>query len=131
MYYKDYLNKIKTISSSDFIDLETILFENKYRFSDTSKTNRPPFSPVYELMRFFTPFGVSHFNDRLALKGKTWQDSVIYRQDISEFLPVLSGKEVYIGTYIGNYDKGGHKVSLEMSIHPGGSKLCLYSIRPM
>lgn len=79
------------------------------------------FSPVYELMRFFTPFGVSHFNDRLALKGKTWQDSVIYRQDISEFLPVLSGKEVYIGTYIGNYDKGGHKISLEMSIHPGGS----------
>ncbi len=79
------------------------------------------FSPVFELMRFFTPFGVSHFNDRLALKGKTWQDSVIYRQDISEFLSVLSGKEVYIGTYIGNYDKGGHKVSLELTIHPGGS----------
>ncbi|WP_313269568.1 SusC/RagA family TonB-linked outer membrane protein [Sphingobacterium sp.] len=44
------LNKIKTISSSDFIDLEMILFENKYRFSDTSKTNRPPFSPIYELL---------------------------------------------------------------------------------
>jgi len=79
------------------------------------------FSPVLELMRFFTPFGVSHFNDRLTLKGKTWQDSVIYRQDVSEFISVLSGKEVYIGTYIGNYDKGGHKVSLELSIHPGGS----------
>ncbi len=79
------------------------------------------FSPVFELMRFFTPFGVSHFNDRLTLKGKTWQDSVIYRQDVSEFLSVLAGKEVYIGTYIGNYDKGGHKVSLELTIHPGGS----------
>src|SRR5690606_38979180 len=79
------------------------------------------FSPVFELMRFFTPFGVSHFNDRLTLKGKTWQDSVTYRQDISEFLSVMSGKEVYIGTYIGNYDKGGHIVSLELTIHPGNS----------
>ena len=81
------------------------------------------FSPVYELMRFFTPFGVSHFNDKANLKGKTWQDSVIYRQDISEFLSVLSGKEVYIGAYIGNYDAGGHQVSLEMTIHPGYSKM--------
>jgi GLPGLI family protein len=79
------------------------------------------FSPVLELMRFFTPFGISHFNDRLTLKGKTWQDSVSYRQDISEFLRVMSGKEVYIGTYIGNYDKGGHIVSLELTIHPGNS----------
>ena len=79
------------------------------------------FSPVLELMRFFTPFGVSHFNDRVKLKGKTWQDSVSYRQDISEFISSLSGKEVYIGTYIGNYDKGGHKISLELTIHPGGS----------
>lgn len=79
------------------------------------------YSPAFELMRFFTPFGVSHFNDRLQLKGKTWQDSVIYRQDISEFLKVMAGKDIYIGTYIGNYDKGGHKVSLELTIHPGGS----------
>ncbi|MCA5004864.1 PNGase F N-terminal domain-containing protein [Sphingobacterium bovistauri] len=79
------------------------------------------YSPIFELMRFFTPFGVSHFNDRLALKGKTWQDSVTYRQDISEFLGVMAGKEIYVGTYIGNYDKGGHIVSLEMTIHPGNS----------
>lgn len=79
------------------------------------------FSPVIELMRFFTPFGVSHFNERLTLKNKTWQDSVTYRQDISEYLPTIAGKEVWIGTYIGNYDKGGHKVNLEMTIHPGYS----------
>ena len=79
------------------------------------------YSPVYELMRFFTPFGVSHFNNRLQLKDKHWQDSVIYRQDISEFINVISGKEVYIGTYIGNYDKGGHTVNLELTIHPGDS----------
>ncbi|TDS11915.1 GLPGLI family protein [Sphingobacterium paludis] len=81
------------------------------------------YSPIYELMRFFTPFGVSHFNDRLTLKDKTWQDAALYRQDVSEFLSVMSGKEIYIGTYIGNYDKGGHRVSLELTIHPGSSKM--------
>lgn len=91
---------------------------NQKQYFGMARTNG--FSPVYELMRFFTPFGVKHFNDRVTLKNKTWQDSVIYRQDVSEFLPLMSGKEVYIGTYIGNYDKGGHKVSLELSIHPGG-----------
>jgi len=90
------------------------------------------FSPVYELMRFFTPFGVNHFNKRLTLKNKTWQDSVIYRQDVSEFLSVMSGKEVYIGTYIGNYDKGGHKVSLELTIHPGcESKMAAQKVMPV
>lgn len=77
------------------------------------------FEPSIELMRFFTPFGVDHFNDRVKLKGKVWQDSVIYRQDISEFVNTLSGKEVYIGAYIGNYDKGGHELSLELTFHPG------------
>lgn len=79
------------------------------------------YSPILELMRFFTPFGVSHFNGRLVLKDKIWQDSVTYRQDVSEFLKIMGGRDVYIGTYIGNYDKGGHKVSLELTIHPGGS----------
>lgn len=91
--------------------------DNKY----LGMTRTDDYSPIYELMRFFTPFGVTHFNDRVTLKGKTWQDSVVYRQDISEFIPALSGKEVYIGTYIGNYDHGGHTVSLELTIHPGRS----------
>jgi len=30
----------------------------------------------------------------------------------------LSGQEVYIGTFIGNYDKGGHKVNVSLTIHP-------------
>lgn len=89
------------------------------------------FSPVHELMRFFTPFGVSHFNNRLTLKGKTWQDSALYRQDVSEFLSLMSGKEVYIGTYIGNYDGGGHKVSLELTIHPGSSKMDFTQVMPL
>lgn len=79
----------------------------------------PNYLPALELMRFFTPFGISHFNKQVQLKGKDWQTIVPYRQEISELTPELSGKEVWVGTYIGNYDKGGHKVSLEFTIHPG------------
>ena len=74
------------------------------------------FSPIIELMRFFTPFGVSHFN-YLQLKNKEWEESVFYRQDISDLTTILNNQEVIIGVFIGNYDKGGHKVSLNLTIH--------------
>jgi len=76
------------------------------------------FEPIVELMRFFTPFGVKQFN-YLQLKGKVWQDSVLYRQDVSELAGMLSEQEVYVGAFIGNYDKNGHEVSVELTIHPG------------
>lgn len=77
------------------------------------------YNPVVELMRFFTPFGVKQYN-YLELKDKTWTENVLYRQDISDLLPLLSGKEVWIGINIGNYDKGGHKVSANITIHSDG-----------
>jgi hypothetical protein len=76
------------------------------------------YAPLLELMRFFTPFGVKQYNN-LPLKNKVWQDSVYYRQEISELLPALNNQEVWVGMNIGNYDKGGHKASLNISIHPG------------
>ncbi len=75
------------------------------------------YNPAVELMRFFTPFGVKHFNERLTLKGLTWQDSAYYRQEITQYASLLSGQEVYIGVFIGNYDKGGHIVSAHITIH--------------
>lgn len=75
------------------------------------------YSPIIELMRFFTPFGIKQYNT-IQLKDKTWEESVNYRQDISELTAAIDNKEIYIGTFIGNYDKGGHKVSLNITIHP-------------
>ena len=75
------------------------------------------YSPLLELMRFFTPFGIKQYNT-IQLKGKTWQDSVYYRQDVTDLLPVLSDKEIWIGANIANYDKGGHKLSVNITIHP-------------
>ena len=74
------------------------------------------YNPLVELMRFFTPFGVKQYN-YLELKNKTWADNVLYRQDISDLRSVLSGQEVWLGINIGNYDKGGHKVSANITIH--------------
>ncbi|MGI9582707.1 GLPGLI family protein [Chryseobacterium sp. RRHN12] len=74
------------------------------------------YSPAMEMMRFFTAFGIQKFN-HIQLKGKDWHTISPYRQDITELKPALSGKELWIGTFIGNYDKGGHKVSLDITIH--------------
>lgn len=88
---------------------------NGKKYQGVVKTNE--YEPLLELMRFFTPFGVRQYNN-LKLKNKVWQDSVMYRQDISDFIPRLSNNEVYIGLNIGNYDKGGHKASANITIHP-------------
>lgn len=74
------------------------------------------YQPTVELMRFFTSFGINKFN-HIELKDKTWQTISPFRQDITELKTSLSEKEIWIGTFIGNYDKGGHKVSLDITIH--------------
>lgn len=69
-----------------------------------------------ELMRFFTAFGTQKFNN-LQLKDKNWQTLSPFRQEITELKQSLSEKELWVGAFIGNYDKGGHKISLEITIH--------------
>lgn len=82
----------------------------------------PSFSPLVELMRFFTPFGIGQFNDKVTVYGQQWEDSTFYKQEVTELLPLLQG-ECYIGVFIGNYDKGGHKVSLKLKYYPGSREL--------
>ena len=73
--------------------------------------------PVVELMRFFTPFGVNHFNDRVQIDGLEWADEAYYKIEVSELSDRLSG-DVLIGAFIGNYDGGGHKVTLDLVAYP-------------
>lgn len=87
---------------------------NSKKYQGVVATNL--YSPAIEMMRFFTPFGIQKFN-HIQLKGKEWQSINPYRQDVTELSPALSNKEVWVGTFIGNYDKGGHKISLEITIH--------------
>ena len=83
----------------------------KYRISSFM------YFPPVELMRFFTPFGVGHFNDRVQIDGLEWKDEAFYKQEVTELQPMLEG-EVWIGVFIGNYDGGGHKVSLDIKSYP-------------
>ena len=75
------------------------------------------YDPPVELMRFFTPFGVGHFNERMAGYGIDWADMTYYRQEVSDLAPLLQG-DVLIGVWIGNYDAGGHIVSLDLKSYP-------------
>lgn len=75
------------------------------------------YEPFVELMRFFTPFGVGKYNDRVKLDGLDWENETLYKQEVTELKPLLEG-EVLIGVFIGNYDGGGHKVSLDIKSYP-------------
>lgn len=76
------------------------------------------YEPIVELMRFFTSFGVRHFNDRVKIDGLEWRDENYYKQDVTELSDLLSG-DVWVGIWIGNYDGGGHKVTLDLKSYPG------------
>jgi hypothetical protein len=79
------------------------------------------YTPPVELMRFFTPFGVNAYNDKVKIAGYHWADSVTYVQDVTDMLPLLQG-DVWIGVYIGNYDKNGHTVSLKLNYYAEESR---------
>lgn len=74
-----------------------------------------------ELMRFFTSFGVSHFNTKREIHHYQWRDSVVYKQEITSLIPNTEN-EIWIGVFIGNYDNGGHKVSLDLNFYPAWEK---------
>ena len=79
------------------------------------------YQPPVELMRFFTPFGVGHFNDRVQIDGLEWADETFYKQEVTDLSAYLQG-EVWIGVWIGNYDGGGHKVTLDIKSYPGSER---------
>ena len=77
--------------------------------------------PPVELVRFFTSFGAGHFNDKVQIDGLEWADENYYKMEVSELSDRLRG-DVLIGAFIGNYDKGGHKISLDLLAYPGENK---------
>lgn len=77
------------------------------------------YQPPVELMRFFTPFGVGHFNERVKIDGLEWADEAYYKQEVTDLSGYLQGDGIVIGVWIGNYDGGGHKVTLDIKSYPG------------
>lgn len=75
------------------------------------------YEPAIELVRFFTSFGVNHFNDRVKLDGLVWEDENYYKQEVTELSGWLQD-EAWIGIWIGNYDGGGHIVTVDLKSYP-------------
>ena len=112
------LDKKLSLSNALNDSIEVIPYQldrNGKKYQGISLTD--DYMPVVELMRFFTPFGVNHFNDRVQIDGLEWQDEAYYKMEVSELSDRLSG-DVLIGAFIGNYDGGGHKVSLDLVAYP-------------
>lgn len=70
-----------------------------------------------EWMRFMTSFGAGHYNEKRPISDYQWENAAHFKKEITNLLP-FDAKAVYIGVFVGNYDKGGHKVSLDLNIHP-------------
>ena len=76
------------------------------------------YDPAIELVRFFTPFGVGHYNERFSMEGMDWSEEAYYKQDITDLAHLLDD-DVIIGAFIGNYDGGGHIISIDLRAYPG------------
>ncbi|MBR5092943.1 MAG: glpgli family protein [Bacteroidales bacterium] len=70
-----------------------------------------------ELVRFFTPFGVGKFNERMKDFGIQWRDEAYYRQEITDIYNGIYS-DVIIGAWIGNYDAGGHLITVDIKSYP-------------
>ena len=92
------------------------------RYQGMMKTG--DYEPAIELVRFFTPFGVGHFNDRMKDYGIDWRDETFYRQEITDIYNHITNDYripyVIIGAWIGNYDGGGHTVTVDIKSYPNG-----------
>jgi hypothetical protein len=92
------------------------------RYQGMMKTG--DYEPPIELVRFFTPFGVGHFNDRMKDYGIEWRDETFYRQEITDIYNHITNdyriSNVIIGAWIGNYDGGGHTITVDIKSYPNG-----------
>ncbi len=78
------------------------------------------YEPIIELVRFFTPFGVGKFNERMKGFGIDWRPECYFKQEITDIYRYCMGTTVYIGAWIGNYDGGGHLLTVDIKSYPNG-----------
>ncbi|WP_339916050.1 PNGase F N-terminal domain-containing protein [Yeosuana marina] len=82
------------------------------------------YSPVVELLRFMTPFGVGYYSNEEGKHRKPvyipkWEKEVLWEQDISQ-LATLVSNTFYVGVWIDSWTKEGYNIdlSLEYSNRP-------------
>ncbi len=97
------------------VDVLPVFTDNKgMKYQGITKTD--DYDPPVEIMRFFTSFGVRYFNTRRVINNYPWKDAAVYKEEVTSLIP--DEDEIWIGVFIGNYDKGGHMVNLELDFYP-------------
>lgn len=92
-------------------------------FTDSAGQNYQGFTattgyePPVEIMRFFTSFGARYFNTRRMINNYNWKDAAFYNHEVTALIP-SDAEELWVGVFIGNYDKGGHKINLQFDFYP-------------
>ena len=76
------------------------------------------YSPVIELLRFMTPFGVGYYsneegNHRKPVYIPKWENEVVWELDISQ-LATLVSNTFYVGVWIDSWTKEGYNVDLNL-----------------
>ncbi|MBO4751810.1 MAG: hypothetical protein J5526_03550 [Bacteroidales bacterium] len=95
--------------------LPTIIGRDGQHYQGVLRTKE--YVPPLELVRFFTPFGIGKFNERMKDFGIDWRDETFYRQEITDAYPMLKGSVIF-GAWIGNYDNGGHLLTMDIKSYP-------------
>ena len=77
------------------------------------------YTPVVELLRFMTPFGVGHYSndERKYLKPvyiPKWEKEVVWNQDISDLEAITTG-DFYIGVWIDTWTGKGYRIDLSLT----------------
>ncbi|MCB0730154.1 MAG: GLPGLI family protein, partial [Ignavibacteriae bacterium] len=78
---KSFLDAFK--NGIDEVPIYYDIKDNKFQGVITTSNYDPPL----ELLRFFTPFGVSGFNNYTKIEGYIWADSAKYSQEVTDLIP--------------------------------------------
>ncbi|HUH28494.1 PNGase F N-terminal domain-containing protein [Gelidibacter sp.] len=89
--------------------------DDKYAGFVTGKN----YSPVVELMRFMTPFGVGYYSDnkvkyRRPVYIPSWEKQVVWEHDITELESLVTGT-FYVGVWIDSWTAEGYDFDMELT----------------
>ncbi|MBA6153240.1 PNGase F N-terminal domain-containing protein [Gelidibacter maritimus] len=89
--------------------------DDKYAGFVTGKN----YSPVVELMRFMTPFGVGYYSDnkvkyRRPVYIPSWEKQVVWEHDITDLESLVTGT-FYVGVWIDTWTGEGYDFDMELT----------------
>ncbi|MBK3519898.1 peptide-N-glycosidase F-related protein [Carboxylicivirga marina] len=78
------------------------------------------YEPPIEIMRFFTTFGIGDYNNKKVINNYDWAEEATFEQEVTQLIP-SNEKSLWVGVYVSNYSRAGHRVSLDFEFFPSFS----------